>query len=184
MKDCNFCYEKERFPQIKKENEQLKSELETYQILAHKRGECYLSSLREIKKQKEEKEQLKQQLENEKQLNAEIKKRFVEVEYDCTEYNHEYCDTNCNGKRKETIDLLQLVSDGLNETLLKQKDEENKQLAKRICELQSDLASAKSMIEKMKNCSNCNGIIKGGLGTERCKNCIKDTTFGYWELAE
>lgn len=63
MKDCNFCYEWERFPQIKKENEQLKSELETYQILAHKRGECYLSSLREIKKQKEENEQLKQQIE-------------------------------------------------------------------------------------------------------------------------
>ena len=62
MKDCSFCYEKERFPQIKKENEQLKSELETYQILAHKRGECYLSSLREIKKQKEENEQLKQKL--------------------------------------------------------------------------------------------------------------------------
>lgn len=63
MKDCNFCYEKERFPQIKKENEQLKSELETYQILAHKRGECYLSSLREIKKQKEENEQLTLQIE-------------------------------------------------------------------------------------------------------------------------
>lgn len=62
VKYCDFCYEKERFPQIKKENEQLKSELETYQILAHKRGECYLSSLREIKKQKEEKEQLKQQI--------------------------------------------------------------------------------------------------------------------------
>ena len=30
----------------------------------------------------EENEQLKQQLENEKQLNAEIKKRLVEVEYD------------------------------------------------------------------------------------------------------
>lgn len=72
--------------------------------------------------------QLKQQLENEKQLNAEIKKRLVEVEYDCEEFNHEYCDVNCNGKRKELVDLYQLISDGLNETLLKQKDTEIEQL--------------------------------------------------------
>jgi hypothetical protein len=39
-------------------------------------------------------------------------------------------------------------------------------------------------IEKMKNCSNCNGIIKGGMRTERCKFCIKDKDFRYWELAE
>lgn len=110
---------------------------------------------KEVEKLKQENEQLKKQLENEKQLNAEIKKRLVEVEYDCEEFNHEYCDPNCNGKRKETIDLLQLISDGLNETLLKQKDEENKQLAKRICELQSDLSKVKSMNEKMKRCQNC-----------------------------
>lgn len=158
MKDCSFCYEKERFPQIKKENEQLKSELETYQILAHKRGECYLSSLREIKKQKEEKEQLKQQLENEKQLNAEIKKRLIEVEYDCEEYNHEYCDPNCNGKRKETIDLLQLVSDGLNETLLKQKDTEIEQLKQQIKQL-------KQQKKTMKEC-----YFNSCLGCEN-KNC-------------
>lgn len=47
---------------FEKENEQLKSELETYQILAHKRGECYLSSLRKENKLKEENEQLKQGL--------------------------------------------------------------------------------------------------------------------------
>ena len=105
MKDCSFCYEKERFPQIKKENEQLKSELETYQILAHKRGECYLSSLREIKKQKEEKEQLKQ------------------------------------------------------------KYEENKLLAKRICELQSDLSSAKS---QSRLCENYNDEIHN---TKVCIDC-------------
>lgn len=103
----------------------------------------------------EEIQQLKQQLKKEKQLNAEIKKRFVEVEYDCEEFNHEYCDINCNGKRKETVDLYQLISDGLNETLLKQKDEEIKQLAKRICELQSDSTKAKIQIEKMKYCVNC-----------------------------
>lgn len=104
-------------------------------------------------------QKLDEELKNEKYLNAEIKKRLIEVEYDCEELNHEYCDPNCNGKRKETIDLLQLISDGLNETLLKQKDEELKQekqsLAKRIYELQSDLSRAKSQIEKMRCCENC-----------------------------
>lgn len=76
----------------------------------------------------EENQQLKQQLENEKQLNAEIKKRLVEVEYDCEEFNHEYCDPNCNGKKKKLVDLFELVSNGLNETLLKQKDTEIEQL--------------------------------------------------------
>lgn len=76
----------------------------------------------------EENQQLKQQLENEKQLNAEIKKRLVEVGYDCEEFNHEYCDPNCNGKKKKLVDLFELVSNGLNETLLKQKDTEIEQL--------------------------------------------------------
>lgn len=139
----------------------------------------------EVLKILKENEQLKQQLENEKQLNAEIKKRLVEVEYDCTEYNHEYCDTNCNGKRKETIDLLQLVSDGLNETLLKQKDEENKQLAKRICELQSDLSKAKSQIEKMKRCQNCNNYYNGTTGgADYCKFIHTCRYYDKWELAE
>lgn len=108
----------------------------------------WIKEIEKIEQVKEENEQLKQQLKNEKQLNAEIKKRLVEVEYACEEFNHEYCDINCKGKRKETVDLYQLISDGLNETLLKQKDEENKQLAKRICELQSDLSKAKGMNEK------------------------------------
>lgn len=85
-------------------------------------------ALESIEFLEKENEQLKQQLENEKQLNAEIKKRLVEVEYDCEEFNHEYCDINCKGKRKELVDLYQLISDGLNETLLKQKDEEIKLL--------------------------------------------------------
>lgn len=54
----------------------------------------------EIKSRLNKNEQLKQQLKNEKQLNVEIKKRLVEVEYDCEEFNHEYCDINCKGKGK------------------------------------------------------------------------------------
>lgn len=53
-----------------------------------------------------------------------------------------------------------------------------------IVELEKENEQLKAQIEKMKNCSNCNGIIKGGLSTERCKICIKDTIFGFWELAE
>lgn len=104
----------------------------------------------DLSREKSKNEELIEELKNEKQLNAEIKKRLIEVEYDCEEFNHEYCDPNCNGKRKETIDLLQLISDGLNETLLKQKDEENKQLAKRICELQADLSRVKTDLEYAK----------------------------------
>lgn len=62
-----------------------------------------------------------------------------------------------------------------------------KNCAKSDCEVLKILKEneqLKAQIEKMKNCSNCNGIIKGGLRNERCKICIKDTTFGFWELAE
>lgn len=127
MKDCNFCYEKERFPTLKQENEQLK-----------------------------------QQLKNEKQLNAEIKKRLVAVEYDSND-------------------------------LLKKRYEENKQLAKRICELQSDLSKAKSMIGKMKCCENCkyhsfwgdelkcNYGMKEALQEDKLVEC---EDMNKWELAE
>lgn len=89
----------------------------------------------EVLKILKENEQLKHQLENEKQLNAEVKKKLVEVEYDCEEFNHEYCDLNCSGKRKKLVDLYDLVSNGLNETLLKQKDEEIKRLEKENIQL-------------------------------------------------
>lgn len=84
--------------------------------------------IEELEELQQENQQLKEQLKNEKQLNAEIKKRLVEVEFDCEEFNHEYCDINCKGKRKELVDLYQLISDGLNETLLKQKEDEIKEL--------------------------------------------------------
>lgn len=82
----------------------------------------------DLSREKSKNEKLIEDLKNEKQLNAEIKKRLVEVEYDCEEFNHEYCDINCKGKRKELVDLYQLISDGLNETLLKQKEDEIKEL--------------------------------------------------------
>ena len=106
-----------RFTEYQKLDEELKQEK---QNLAKRIYE--LQS--DLSKGKSKNEKLIEDLKNEKQLNAEIKKRLVEVEYDCEEFNHEYCDINCKGKRKELIDLYQLNSDGLNETLLNQKEDE------------------------------------------------------------
>ena len=132
-----------RFTEYQKLDEELKQEK---QCLAKRIYE--LQS--DLSREKSKNEKLIEELKNEKQLNAEIKKRLVEVEYDCEEFNHEYCDINCKGKRKELVDLYQLISDGLNETLLKQKDEENKQLVKRICEFQSNLSRVKTDLEYAK----------------------------------
>lgn len=133
------------------------------------------------KEMQEENQQLRQQLENEKQLNAEIKKRLVEVEYDCEDFNHEYCDLNCKGKRKELVDLYQLISDGLNETLLKQKEDELEELKEHCDELElinqkvmeenerlkTDLEYAKAIMKDLLNNSheysrqNAEDFIKG-----------------------
>lgn len=157
-------------------------------------NEAYIAGTKELEK---ENHQLKQQLENEKQLNAEIKKRLVEVEYDCKEFNHEYCDPNCNGKRKETIDLSQLISDGLNETLLKQKDTEIEQLKQQIKDLESQLKDViedndyyQKENEKMKNHTNCKFYHEWNLANvmdeplddlSPCQGC---KNFSLWELAE
>lgn len=110
-----------RFTEYQKLDEELKQEK---QSLAKRIYE--LQS--DLSREKSKNEKLIEDLKNEKQLNAEIKKRLVEVECDCEEFNHEYCDINCKGKRKELVDLYQLISDGLNETLLKQKEDEIKEL--------------------------------------------------------
>lgn len=55
--------------------------------------------------------------------------------------------------------------------------QEKEQLAKKVCELQSDLAKAKTMIEKMKCCFNCDKPIKH-LDCEDCHNGSN------WELAQ
>lgn len=110
-----------RFTEYQKLDEELKQEK---QSLAKRIYE--LQS--DLSREKSKNEKLIEDLKNEKQLNAEIKKRLVEIEYDCEEFNHEYCDINCKGKRKELIDLYQLISDGLNETLLKQKEDEIEEL--------------------------------------------------------
>lgn len=154
---------------------------------------------------RQEVEDLKKELAKEKQLNAEIKKRLVEIEYDCEEFNHEYCDPNCNGKRKETIDLYQLISDGLNETLLKQKDTEIEQLKteleasqilaynrgraylaslKKEQERQKENEQLKQQIEKLKICENCKIYKQNKCNPQKrvinqlVKNC-KD-----WEFSE
>lgn len=135
MKDVEtiVCLDKSRiqFSEYQKfEEDKQKLAKRTYELQSDlskekSKNEKLIEELEELQR---ENQQLKQQLKNEKQLNAEIKKRFVEVEYDCEEFNHEYCDINCKEKRKELVDLYQLISDGLNETLLKQKEDEIKEL--------------------------------------------------------
>lgn len=63
--------------------------------------------------------------------------------------------------------------------IIEELEKENEQLKDTVMQL-------RKQIDKMKNCSNCNGITKGGMRTERrrCKHCIKDKAFVYWELAE
>ena len=51
-------------------------------------------------------------------------------------------------------------------------------------QLENRIMQLRKQIDKMKNCSNCNGIIKGGIRAERCKPCIKGKDFRYWEPAE
>lgn len=51
-------------------------------------------------------------------------------------------------------------------------------------QLENRIMQLRKQVDKMKNCSNCNEIIKGGTRTEICKFCIKDKYFKYWVLAE
>lgn len=75
-----------------------------------------------------------------------------------------------------------------NEINEKREETEIERLAKRIQELQSDLAKAKSQIEKMKNWCNCQNYLecltnyvektKQSYKKEFCYNCKK------WKLKE
>ena len=69
---------------------------------------------------------------------------------------------------KDTVEELEKENEQLRQ--------ENKSLAKRICELQSDLAKAKSQIEIMKCCFNCEKPMK----YFGCGDCHNGSN---WELA-
>jgi len=71
-----------RFAEYQKLDEELKQEK---QSLAKRIYE--LQS--DLSREKSKNEKLIEDLKNEKQLNAEIKKRLIEVEFDCEEFNHE-----------------------------------------------------------------------------------------------
>lgn len=71
--------------------------------------------------------ELKSKLEKEQNLNKVIKERLVEVNCDCNAEKKERCvmfPLFCEGERKAVVDLMSLVSDGLNESLIKQKEEQ------------------------------------------------------------
>ena len=92
---------------------------------------------------------------------------------------------------------MALVSDGLSESLIKQKEEQIEQLSKRIIEQQKTIGSLTDTVdemkahckavdevnEKMKNCRNCkNWNWKHNKCDKRLKgDCLR---FSKWELAE
>ena len=95
--------------------------------------------------------ELKSKLEKEQNLNKVIKERLIEVNCDCNAEKKEKCvlfPIYCEGERKTDVDLMSLVSDGLNESLIKQKEEQIEVMKLEILEL-------KAQIGKMHNFGNC-----------------------------
>lgn len=95
--------------------------------------------------------ELKSKLEKEQNLNKVIKERLVEVNCDCNAEKKEKCvmfPEYCEGERKTVVYLMSLVSDGLNESLIKQKEEQIEVMKLEILEL-------KAQIGKMHNFGNC-----------------------------
>ena len=77
-------------------------------------------------------------------LFEEFKGRLVEVECECDNEKRAKCvmyPEYCDGTRKEIIDLVQLIDEGLNNKLLSDKDT-------RIEELEKENAEQKALIEK------------------------------------
>lgn len=80
------------------------------------------------------------------------------------------------------ITPLQVFINKIKLMIIKRK--ENEQLKQENKQLKNTTMQLRKQVDKMKNCSNCNGIINGGIRTERCEHCIKDKDFRYWEPAE
>lgn len=120
------------------------------------RKQDFLDGLAEGRKENEE---LKKELEKEQNLNKVIKERLVEVNCDCNAEKKEKCvmfPEYCEGERKTVVDLMTLVSDGLNESLIKQKDEQIEVKKLEILELKAQNEKMKNLIfENIDYCFYC-----------------------------
>ncbi len=58
----------------------------------------------------------------------------------------------------------------------------NEKLLNSDIEKHNKIVELREQIQKMKCCSNCNGIVMGGIRTEKCKVCIRSKDFPEWEL--
>lgn len=123
-----------------KQNLEVKNEFFVLDVIKHLEAQIENYKLSE-NESKEIIAELKGKLKKEQNLNKVIKERLVEVNCDCNAEKKEKCvmfPEYCEGERKTVVDLMSLVSDGLNESLIKQKDKQIELLAKRITELQAD----------------------------------------------
>lgn len=82
------------------------------------------------------------------------------------------------------ITPLQVFINKIKLMIIKKKENEGNKLEQENKQLKNTIMQLRKQVDKMKNCSNCNGIIKGGMRSERCEFCIKDKDFRYWEPAE
>jgi hypothetical protein len=56
------------------------------------------------------------------------------------------------------------------------------EMLKTIHDLNERNKMLEAKVEKMRNCGNCNGIVAGGIRTEKCKFCINSKDLPRWEL--
>lgn len=66
--------------------------------------------------------------------------------------------------------------------LIKDLKAENRLLGERCNQLLKDKGELTDRVKKMRNCGNCNGIIEGGIRTEKCKICMSGKDLSQWEL--
>lgn len=152
---CGSCQNS----QLEKENAKLKTQVENYKLSENESKEIIA--------------ELKSKLEKEQNLNKVIKERLVEVNCDCNAEKKEKCvmfPEYCEGERKTVVDLMTLVSDGLNESLIKQKEDV-------IQDLTDKLNNISHQLELLKSCSNCKHDTNNN-ADKSCDGCKRSSNGG------
>ena len=81
------------------------------------------------------------------------------------------------------VEIMELKEDLRNKKIaIQNKKTEIKLLGDRCNQLLKDKGDLTDRIKKMRNCGNCNGIIKGGIRTKKCKICMSGKDLSQWEL--